>query len=343
MARHVPAEASTLVHCLERTVRFRSTLLGLCVVLAAAGAVRSSHAKPNDPASVDAATRERSRAAFRRGVTQLRAEDWAGARASFEEAWALVQHPSILLNLGIARLRTGDPVLAEADLVRFLSEDPGAAPEEIASARDALAEARSQIGTLRVVVSPASARVVVDGKPVAVRAPSEKTAVAEARLKAGTHEVSVEAEGFVADERSVKVPAKSETEITVELVAKSKENSDRTPPGPQRSGSPTRTFVGWSLAGVGGVAFVASGLMGLRALSLSSDYSDQTNRATYQNPETKSDGIAFRTGADIALIVAVLAGAGSAILLLTDVGAGGSDVARRGEAWRISRGTLLRW
>jgi len=325
-------------------VRFRSTLLGLCVVLAASAAVCPAQAKPNDPAaSVDAATRERSRAAFRRGVTQLRAEDWAGARASFEEAWSLVQHPSILLNLGIARLKTGDPVLAEQDLVRFLSEDPGAAPEEIASARDALAEARSMIGTLRVVVSPVSARVVVDGKPVEVRVPSDKTAVAEARLKAGTHSVAVEAEGFVADERSVDVPATSETEITVELVAKQKDAVEEIPPARKSARSQTRTVVGWSLAGVGGVALVASGLMGLRALSLSSDYSDRSNSATYQNPDTKSEGIAFRTGADVALVVAVLAGASSAILLLTDIGPGGSDVARRGGAWRISRGELLHW
>jgi Tfp pilus assembly protein PilF len=158
--------------------------------------VQTAHARPDEPpaaatptkesTSADPASRDRSRAAFRKGVAQLRAQDWAGARASFEEAWSLVQHPSILLNLGIARLRTDEPVLAEQDLVRFLSEDPGAAAEEIASARDALAEARSKIGTLRVVASPASARVTVDGKAVAVRGTAgTQGGVAEVRLKAG--------------------------------------------------------------------------------------------------------------------------------------------------------------
>src|SRR3954470_13089318 len=127
------------------------------VVLAMTGAVVPAYARPDDPpaGSVDPKVRERSRAAFRRGVVQLRARDWAGGRASFEEAWSLVQHPSILLNLGIARLRTDDPVLAEQDLVRFLSEDSGAGAEELASAREALADARSKIGTLRVVTDRA--------------------------------------------------------------------------------------------------------------------------------------------------------------------------------------------
>src|SRR5688572_5035260 len=105
------------------------------------------YAKPDDPPATasEKEAREKSRAAFRAGVAQLQAKDWKAARTSFETAWALYPHPSILLNLGIARLRTDDPVLAEQDLVKFLSEDFGSTPEELAGAREALAEARTKI------------------------------------------------------------------------------------------------------------------------------------------------------------------------------------------------------
>ena len=151
------------------------------------------------PVTADVESREQSRVAFRKGVAQLRAQDWAAARASFETAWSLYPHPSILLNLGIARLRTDDPVRAEQDLVRFLSEDVGASPDELAGAREALAEARTKLGTLRIVVSPPTARVAVDGKAVeTVRGadPGASGVVAEVRAKPGRHVVAVEAEGY---------------------------------------------------------------------------------------------------------------------------------------------------
>lgn len=328
----------------------RSTWLGGLLALAVSwvGFATPAHARPQegaatstrDASSIDAASRERSRAAFRRGVAQLRAQDWAGARASFEEAWSLVQHPSILLNLGIARLRTDDPVLAEQDLVRFLSEDPGAAPEELASAREALAEARSKIGTLHVVTTPATARVSVDGHPVSVRAPAEpgQGGIAEVRLKAGVHEMKVAADGFVAEERSVELQPKSETDVRVVLVSNDAGRSDR------RGTSPTRRIVGWSLAGTSGVALVAGGVMALRAMSLSGDYEDRSS-PSFRDRDVRDEGIAFRTGADIALVTAILAGAGAAVLLLTDIGEpSGSNVARTA-AQRTGAlpPALLRW
>lgn len=329
-------------------MRARSTLLGLLLAFAVIGSVQPVHARPDEGAgddvgAIDSAVRERSRAAFRRGVTQLRAQDWAGARASFEEAWSLVQHPSILLNLGIARLRTDEPVLAEQDLVRFLSEDPGAAPEELVSAREALAEARSKIGTLRVNATPAFARVMVDGTPASVRAPASEGqgGVAEVRLKAGSHSVLVAAEGFASDERSVDVRPKSDTEIHVALVGKdaARASSD---------GAAIRTIAGWSLVGVSGVAAVAGGVMALRALSLSSDYGERGN-PSFQNTDVKDEGIAFRTGADIALVTALVAGAGAVLLLLTDIGepssVGVARLAAKGPAARTYAPppALFRW
>ncbi len=333
----------------------RSNIGVLCITLVSLSATSDAHARPDDvgKTSVDPATRDRSRAAFRRGVSQLRRQDWAAARASFEEAWSLVQHPSILLNLGIARLRTGDPVLAERDLVRFLSEDSGAGAEELSSARDALAEARSKIGTMRVVVDRPAARVFVDGKPIAVRSSSGNDAIADARLKAGSHRVVVEADGALRDERSVDLPAKSETEVRFVLVAKegaAKAAPAHVTPKPS-SGSTTRTIVGWSLAAGSGALLLASGIMGISAISLADAYEDRADLESFQNPDVKSEGAAFRTGADLALVTALLAGAGAVILLFTDIGTSSSGQAaspsavsrQRSRFVRFGRGTLVGW
>ena len=312
-------------------VLFGATVLGLSLV----AAPRSAHAqdKPT-PAEVEA--RERSRVAFRKGVAQLRAQDWTAARASFEAAWSLFPHPSILLNLAIARLHTDDPVRAEQDLVRFLSEDGGASADELASAREALADARSRLGSLRVIVSPPIARVSVDGTAVETVRRAEAGAggvVAEMRIKPGRHAVSVEAEGFVGNQRNVDVIAKAEAAVTVTLVAA----SAKVVPPPEAPGMSPRSIVGWSLAGLAGAALVTGGVTALRARSLSSDYGDPQS-PRYQDPDARSTGITFRTAADVALGVAIVSGAAAIILLVTDLGK--DAPATTSGRWRTHRGAL---
>ncbi len=317
--------------------RGRVVASSIVLGLALAAAPRSARADDR-PAPAEPEARERSRAAFRKGVAQLRAQDWSAARSSFESAWSLYPHPSILLNLAIARLRTDDPVRAEQDLVRFLSEDGGASADELASAREALADARSRIGSLRVIVSPPSSRVSVDGTAVeTVRRADAGTGgvVAEMRIKPGHHAVSVEAEGFVANKRNVEVVAKAEAVVTVTLAAV--EVSAR--PSPDKAGISTRSIVGWSLAGLAGGALVTGGVTALRAKSLSGDYGDpQSTR--FQDPDARSTGITFRTAADIALGVAILSGAAAVILLVTDLGK--DSPSPTSARWRTHPGAL-RW
>jgi hypothetical protein len=299
-------------------VKLRSVCLAISL---AVGAPSLAYADKGEQAQVDPATRDKSRAAFKKGVTQLKAQDWAGARASFEEAYSLVPHPSILLNLGISRLKTDDPAGAEEALMKFLQEDSGAGPEELASARDALAEARGKIGTIQLKVTPENAKTTVDGK-VATGT--------DVRVKAGSHALTIEADGFQSAEKQVDVPAKGSIEVQATLV-----KTGAPPAGGEQGGTREdekkdatvstsdegfRPILGYSLLGVSGVALIATGIMAARAFSLSSDYGDINNKETYQNKDTKSSGIAMRTGADVAFIVALLAGAGAVVLLFTDIG-----------------------
>ena len=308
-------------------MRSRVVVTSLVLIACATSQVMQVAHADEPPAKADGDARERSRVAFRKGVAQLRAQDWAAARSSFEAAMVLYPHPSILLNLGIARLRTDEPVLAEQDLVRFLSEDVGASADELASAREALAEARTKIGTLRVVVSPASARVVVDGKAVeTVRRADLGTkrgqdVVAEVRAKPGYHAVAVDAEGFTSERREVQISARAEAVVTLALVRVDVAKT------PAETRTQPRNIVGWSLAGLAGAALITSGITALRAKTLSDEYGDRSS-AHFQDSAARSEGITFRTTADVALTVAVLSGAAAIVLLFTGLGKSSTDVAR---------------
>lgn len=259
--------------------------------------------------SVDPPARDRSRAAFVRGVEQAERGRWAEARASFAAAYALYPHASILLNLGIAELRAGDPVSAERDLVRFFSEDRDAPPDDLASAREALSEARAKIGSILVEARPASARILVDGKPMqVVRSADADGASALARVIPGAHVVRVEADGYPSEERSVEAQASNQVRVVVAL--------DLSSPDRPSSPSNTRAIVGWSLVGLAAGALVTSGVTAIRAKSLSDDYRDPAN-ARFRDPETRDVGVGFRTAADVALTVGVVSGVAAVVLFLT--------------------------
>jgi hypothetical protein len=296
-----------------------------------------AHARPDEtPVSVyEREAREKSRAAFRAGVAQLQSKDWKAARASFESAWALYPHPSILLNLGIARLRTDDPVLAEQDFVRFLSEDFGATAEELAGAREALAEARTKIGTIKVVVSPSTARIVVDGRPIAERVASSDEVLAEVRAKPGRHSVQVDADGHAPQQRTLDLAARAEVEVKIALVPAAAMAKTPIPSRTEETTTSGRKILGYGLAGLAAVALATTAVCGVRAIGLAADYGDRS-KAEFQDPAVKSEGETFRTVADVALGVGIVSGVGAIVLLFTDIGALKTTASKRAPL-------VLRW
>jgi hypothetical protein len=289
----------------------RLLLVGILVFAAFPHEVRAAEALHTEEEA-----REKSRSAFRKGVQELRASQWADARASFESAWAYFPHPSILLNLGIARLHTDDFLRAEQDLVKFLSEDGGASAAELASAREALATARANLGLLRIVVSPASARVVVDGTPLEIVRNQGPRVVAEVRTALGPHSIVIEAVGCASVERrDVRVSSRAATELNVALLP--------VPRAPHQAEVRSRAHgvAGWSLVGVAGASLVAGGVMALHANALAHDYADASN-SRFQDASVRSEGITYRTLADVALGTAIVSGTVGALLLFTKTGSG---------------------
>jgi len=279
------------------------------------------------PGHAQADPRERSRAAFRRGVTEAGSGDYAAARDSFLEAYRLFAHPSILLNLGIARAHTGEWLQAEQDLVHFLADDGGAKPDELASARAELAQTRSHLGTFRLRVTPTGARATLDAHAVAVIPGS----FVDLRTTRGPHDLHVAAEGFTPVDRVVSVDADHGPDIDVRL----SHGHEDAAPAPMDG----RSVAGWLLVGGGVVALGVGAYTGVQAQTLANEYNTSGN-SHFQDPSTKSSGLTFRTAADVCFATTLVLGGLGTYLLLTPSSSGGAQAGVVVGPWSGIRGSF---
>ncbi len=265
--------------------------------------------------------RDNSRLEFSRGVGLVHQGDYAGARDAFAEAYRLYPHPSILLNLGIAQWKTGQYVEAESSLVKFLADYGDASAENVESARAALRELRTHLGSVRLLVTTPDAHVTFDSRSIPVTA-SVEVAIAGV---VGDHELTVQATGFVSRHERVHLEAGNVKPLSVTLVP----GTDPPGPGSGEGGSgpndrpaasgvaessgtgTTRAVVGWSLLGAGAAAAIVGTVCGVRAISLANDY----NHHGF-DPDDKSTGTTFRTLSDVTFVTAIVAGGVGAYLVL---------------------------
>ncbi|MEO7109882.1 MAG: tetratricopeptide repeat protein, partial [Polyangiaceae bacterium] len=270
------------------------TRLCACALLGSALVLATSLAHADDP-------RLASREEFRRGVALVRAGNLNDARDAFEKAYALFAHPSILLNLGIVRLRTGEYIRAEDDLSHFLVNDGGATDDEIASAREALSEAREHLGTIRLRVTPESAHVTLDGRSIAL----VQGGPTDIRATLGLHDMKILVDDYDPADEHVMVTRDHVSERTVLLTPHVGQRAVLVgaPETPQKP-VPLRSVVGWGLVGLSGATALGGILCGVRAITLSDDY----NNERPQDPSDKSTGVAFRTTSDILFLTAIASG-----------------------------------
>jgi hypothetical protein len=271
-----------------------------CLVLA----LTSAPASAGDP-------RDESRAAFLRGVNEAHQDHFTAARDAFLEAYRLFPHPSILMNLGIARMRTGEYIASEENLVRFLADPAGAPPEDLANARAALVVVRGHIGTLRVRVSPTTAHATLDGAPLTLT----PSTFVDVRAVVGPAELRVAADGYAPVARAILVQRDQVELADVILVpASGPGRAPETAPTGDHAASRHATL-GWALVGTAGVLGVTGVIAGVEAISLAHDYNTPGN-AEYQNHPTREEGVAWRTSADVLFATGlVAAGVGAYILV----------------------------
>jgi len=184
--------------------------IALAVFLTTRGALAQT-ASPDAAATPPDAARDAARLHFQRGVELIEQERWADAILELQRARDLRVTPSVLYNLGLAYRAVGRNREAMGAF-RAFSRAPGATVDAALTGRvDAyVRELAAGLGWLELQVEPPSARVRVDGAPVAERGPVE--------VDPGRHVIAVEAEGFASESRTIDVARGAQATVVIRMV-----------------------------------------------------------------------------------------------------------------------------
>ncbi|HQB47000.1 MAG TPA: hypothetical protein PLV85_25515, partial [Polyangiaceae bacterium] len=122
------------------------------------GSIPNAMAQTADTAFTDSA-----RQRFQEGVRLFDQGKFEEARAAFLQAYALKQHPAVLLNLAQSELHSDHPVEAARHFSEFLRDNPNVEAEERAAAEQGLAAARTKTARLDIKANLDGVDVFVDG------------------------------------------------------------------------------------------------------------------------------------------------------------------------------------
>ena len=185
------------------------------------------------PAPADAAgADERAKVIFDSATKLYGQRRYAEAIVKFQEAYSVAPLPLILYNIGKCHNRLGDPSMALRNFREYQRLDPSALGDAAVKGEIAKCEKRLKergVQQLLVFANPASARIVLDGKPLS---PSP----AYVEVKPGAHTLRVSAEGYQSEESELLVEPHHVSETTVSLRSQSAE-----PLATAGDDAPTRT------------------------------------------------------------------------------------------------------
>jgi hypothetical protein len=166
--------------------------------------------KPDAP---DTATLD-ARRHFKAGTKLYRDGNYGGALAEFEEAYRLKPGAGSLQNVALSQKGLFRYSEAAATLEQLLSRHGAELSEgERKAVDDALTELKGLVASIKLRVTPESARVVLDGRQLA---PAEWTAPLV--LNVGEHTLSVDAAGYSPEKRVLRVAGgQSDVPVSIDL------------------------------------------------------------------------------------------------------------------------------
>jgi Tfp pilus assembly protein PilF len=147
----------------------------------------------------DDATTTMARARFKEGVEFYDKGDFEQARASFLQAYALKNHPAVLLNLAWSCVKSGHALEAEKYFKKFLAEGKDITDKQRADANDGLTQSRAKLGRIEIAAA-AGTEVMVDGEKVGTTPLTDPVSV-----EAGAHTVKFKGADGTTDTQSVTV------------------------------------------------------------------------------------------------------------------------------------------
>jgi hypothetical protein len=140
-----------------------------------------------------------ARARFKEGVDFYDKGQYDQARASFLQAYALKQHPAVLLNLAWSCVKSGHALEGKKYFEQFLAEGKDITDKQRADANDGLTQARGKLGRIEIQAI-AGTDITIDGDHVGTAPLSDAVAV-----EAGAHTIKFRGPDGASDTQSVSV------------------------------------------------------------------------------------------------------------------------------------------
>jgi len=149
-------------------------------------------------AQTDDALTKAARARFQEGVDYFDKGNFEAARAAFKQAYALRQHPAVLLNLAQSSLKSGHYLEAAKYFQQYIADPQG---DKKADAQKGLADSRAKLGRLDVSAPPGS-QITIDEASVGNAPLSEA-----ADVEAGNHTIRARLPDGTSSEQKITVNA----------------------------------------------------------------------------------------------------------------------------------------
>jgi tetratricopeptide (TPR) repeat protein len=256
--------------------------------------------EPTTEPSLEA--KDRARTAYAHGQEAFARGDYASAQAAFEEAFANVPNPVVLLSIAesAAKQKHIDAALAAYD--RYLALRPTAADRaDVEQRRASLALTPAQ---LTLSSDPPGADIAIDGQPTGKRTP------AQLQISPGSHSLQLTLSGYEAEPVPLEAAAGAELSQTIALHANAPPPAAAAPPPPPPPPPPPAppTAAIWVTGSLGAAGIIAGTVLGVLALKERSDFDKTPTDARADRGERLAlfSDVGFGIGAMALITTAVL-------------------------------------
>ena len=202
----------------EHVGPLRAAMAALCCAIAFAP-IATASAQPSaalPPAALPpVAPADTYKLHMENGVKLFEDRNYDAARAEFRAAYDARPRANPLINIALAhKAEFNYPKAIEALETALAKHQDTMGAGDIKAAEGELKDMRALLARVKLVVSPANAKVTIDGEALPAAALEQPMP-----LGPGTHRVAASAEGFATLERRFTVASGESTEIALELVA----------------------------------------------------------------------------------------------------------------------------
>lgn len=290
--------------------KIQTTTLALCVLSAASTSLAQPAQQPTPPSQPAQSPQQAARRAYDEGSAHFQAGRVAEALASFRRAYELSPHPVVLIPIIECHIRLDQVPEAIEAIERYLRDSPANAPNR-AALETRLTELRRRPARVRVISSPTSARITLDGRDTSLRTP------ADLEVTTGRHIISLSMDGYVNASREIDATPGSQRSEEINLSRQPAGADNSAPTGPATgpttdppSRGPSAGF--WITVAAGSAALTAGTVFGILALMDANSYDQQPDEQTLYRGERYAvlSDIGFGTAALAATLAVVVYFAG---------------------------------